>query len=244
MNTQLPTARPTLTPLTALPQQTQPLAPPAAAPTSGAPLPPGYPAGSEVLFTAARISAAVGRMAEQIDADHRGRELLAVVILHGGVVFAGDLMRRLQRVNLRLETVLARSYVGTTSQAQAAGPSVQAVSDLDVAGRDVLVLDDILDTGRTLAAVRRELLARGAASISIAVLLDKPSRREVDVRVEYRGLVVPDVFVVGYGLDFDGRWRNLPDIVALGPVHTASSRPASERKPAGGTAEAEASAGA
>ena len=201
-------ARPAGVPLSALPQQT--LRSPVAAPP--APLPAGYPPGGEVLFTAARIAAAVGRMAEQIDADYRGQELTAVVILHGGVVFAGDLIPRLHRVNLRLETISARSYAGAASTG---APEVRAHGPLDVAGRAVLLVDDILDSGRTLAAVRDDLLARGAASIAIAVLLDKPSRRVVEVTAQYRGLVVPDVFVVGYGLDHDGRWRNLPDIVAL-----------------------------
>ena len=201
-------ARPAGVPLSALPQQTSRA--PAVAPPP--PLPAGYPPGGEVLFTAARITAAVGRMAEQIDADFRGQELTAVVILHGGVVFAGDLIPRLHRVNLRLETVSARSYVGTSSQGV---HEVRTHGALDVAGRAVLLVDDILDSGRTLAAVRDDLASRGAASIAIAVLLDKPSRRVVDVRAQYRGLVVPDVFVVGYGLDYEGRWRNLPDIVAL-----------------------------
>jgi hypoxanthine phosphoribosyltransferase len=216
-----PPARRAGVPLAALPQQTprEPL------PAPPAPLPAGYPPGGEVLFTAARIGAAVGRMAERIDADYRGQDLVAVVILHGGVVFAADLIRRLQRVNLRLETLLARSYVGTASQTGGQPVPVLAHGPLDVAGRAVLLVDDILDTGRTLAAVRADLLARGAASIAIAVLLDKPSRRQIDVRADYRGLVVPDVFVVGYGLDFDGRWRNLPDIVALphGGAHGAGT---------------------
>jgi len=212
-------ARPAGAPLAALPQQTSRA--PAAAPPA-APLPAGYPPGGEVLFTAARISAAVGRMADQIDADYRGKDLTAVVILHGGVVFAGDLIRRLHRVELRLETLLAKSYVGTASHGV---HHVHAPATLDVAGRAVLVVDDILDSGRTLAAVRAELAARGAASIAIAVLLDKPSRRAVDVRADYRGLVVPDVFVVGYGLDFEGRWRNLPDIVALAGTEAAPDAP-------------------
>lgn len=221
----LPPARPAGTPLAALPQQTQAPVPAVAGPgASGTPLPAGYPPGGEVLFTAARIAAAVERMAEQIDADYRGKDLAAVVILHGGVVFAGDLIRRLHRVNLRMETLLARSYVGTASQP--AGLAVHPMSTLDVSGRAVLIVDDILDTGRTLAAVRAELLARGAASIAIAVLLDKPSRRVIDVRADYRGLVVPDVFVVGYGLDFEHRWRNLPDIVALAGTESLPEGPA------------------
>jgi len=210
-------ARPAGVPLAALPQQT--LRAPSLAPP--APQPAGYPPGGEVLFTAARIAAAVGRMAEQIDADYHGQELTAVVILHGGVVFAGDLIPRLHRVDLRLETIAARSYAGTSSQG---APQVHTHGPLEVAGRAVLLVDDILDSGRTLAAVRDELAARGAASIAIAVLLDKPSRRVVDVRAQYRGLVVPDVFVVGYGLDFEGRWRNLPDIVALAGTEAGEAR--------------------
>ena len=181
---------------------------------------PARPAGSKLLFSGDEIAAAVDRVAGEIRTVYGDEELTVVAVLHGGLVFAADLLRRLD-MPVRLGVVLASSYRGPSTEPGEL--HVQFQPQLDLRGRHVLLLDDILDTGRTLAAVRADLLARGAASIAIAVLLDKPSRRQVDVRADYRGLVVPDVFVVGYGLDFDGRWRNLPDIVALpqGGAHGA-----------------------
>ncbi len=170
------------------------------------------PAGSRVLFTGAQIRAAVERLAQQIRAACGDEELTLLVVLHGGLVFAADLMRRLD-MPLRLGVALASSYRGA---ATAPGDlDVRLPPGLDVAGRHVLLLDDILDTGRTLARLRDEVARLGPRSVRIVTLLDKPGRRVVPVRADFTGFTIPDVFVVGYGLVWTERWRTLPDIVAL-----------------------------
>jgi len=183
-------------------------APPAGRRAAHALLPPG----SQVLFTGEEILLAVDRLASEIAAVYGGEELVVIAVLHGGLVFAADLIRRLD-MPLRLGVVLASSYRGETTTA---GPlQVLLEPTSDVADRHVLLVDDILDTGRTLSRLREQLLARKPRSLRIAALLDKPSRRLVPMEADFRGLQIPDLFVVGYGLDWNERWRNLPDIVAL-----------------------------
>lgn len=148
-------------------------------------------------------------MAEEILLQCSGDPLVAVVLLKGAMVFAADLLRRIPRI-LEIECVNVASYHGGTS-------SSGTVDFLDrklppVAGRDVLVLDDILDTGRTLAAVAERLRREGARTVHTAVLLAKDKVRAVEVEADYVGFVIGDEFVVGYGLDFQGHFRNLPYI--------------------------------
>src|SRR5262249_40591926 len=129
-------------------------------------------------------------------------------------VFAADLIRRLD-MPLRLGVVMASSYRG---EAREPAPlELPLHPNVDVAGRHVLLLDDILDTGRTLSALAGRRGALAPRSLRTAPLLDKPSRRVVPVQADFRGFEIPDLFVVGYGLDFNERYRNLPDIVALPP---------------------------
>lgn len=148
-------------------------------------------------------------MAEEILEQFTGDPLVAIVLLKGAMVFAADLLRRIPRM-LEIECVNVASYHGGTS-------SSGTVDFLDrklppVAGRDVLVLDDILDTGRTLAAVTERLRLEGARTVQTAVLLAKDKVRAVEVEADYVGFVIGDEFVVGYGLDYQGRFRNLPYI--------------------------------
>ena len=162
------------------------------------------------------IAAAVRRVAEGVLDDlHRdaaGGELTVVAVLNGALVFSADLVRHLD-LPLRIETVRARSYRG---DATTPGDLRVRMDDVGaLAGRHVLLVDDILDTGRTMERLRAEIRAQGPASVRIAVLLDKPDRRAVDVEADYVGFEIPDVFVVGYGLDHDERYRNLPDIHEL-----------------------------
>jgi hypoxanthine phosphoribosyltransferase len=184
----------------------QPASEPGSAPA------PARPDGGEVLFTGEQIAETVARMGAEINATYAGQQLTVVTILHGGLIFTADLIRRLE-LPLHLGVVFASSYRGAETRP---GQLTIAVDEaLDIAGRHVLLVDDILDTGRTLTRVRDELLARGPASLRTATLLDKPARREVEIAPDFRGFLIEDVFVVGYGLDFDGRWRNLPEILAL-----------------------------
>jgi hypoxanthine phosphoribosyltransferase len=141
-------------------------------------------------------------------------ELTVVAVLHGGLVFAADLMRRLD-MPVRLGVALASSYRGGATEPGEL--QVQMHPGLDVAGRRVLLVDDILDTGRTLLRLRDSIRAMDARSVRLATLVDKPSRRVVPLQADFTGFTIPDLFIVGYGLDWNERYRNLPDIVALPP---------------------------
>jgi hypoxanthine phosphoribosyltransferase len=153
-----------------------------------------------VLVSSEEIKEKVREIGERITEDYRGEKLLLVGILRGAVVFLSDLME-------------VSSYGADTSSSGV----VRILKDLeeDITGRHVLIVEDIIDTGLTLSYLRRSLLARKPASLEICALLSKPSRRQIDLDVKYVGFEVPDVFVVGYGIDFAGAYRNLPDIHAL-----------------------------
>lgn len=140
------------------------------------------------------------------------RPLLAVTILKGAAIFAADLVREIQGP-LEMDFMAVSSY---GSAAKSSG-AVRIIKDLDdtAAGRDVLLIEDIVDTGLTLRYLRDYLLSQGARSLKVCVLLDKVDRRQVEVPVDYVGFRIPDAFVVGYGLDYAGRHRNVPDVVAL-----------------------------
>jgi hypoxanthine phosphoribosyltransferase len=168
------------------------------------------PSGFEAIHEAPAIARAVDRLAAGITARHRDHELVVVAILDGALIFAADLLRRLP-LTTRLATLKASSY---RSGSQKPGVLHLDALEPDVAGRHVLLVDDIIDTGQTLNRIRTRLLDQAPASLESCVLLDKPSRREIDVPVEWIGLEIPDRFVVGYGLDHDGRHRSLSCIAA------------------------------
>ncbi|MCI0577156.1 MAG: hypoxanthine phosphoribosyltransferase [Chloroflexi bacterium] len=168
-----------------------------------------------VLIADERLQARVREMGRQIEIDYRGiDDLLLICVLKGAFVFLADLSRALHRPH-QLDFMGISSY-GSGTQSSGA---VRIVLDLkqDIAGRHVLIVEDIIDSGRTLDYMRRNLLARSPASLRICALLDKPARREVDVPVDYVGFHIPDAFVVGYGLDFSEIYRNLPFIAVLKP---------------------------
>jgi hypoxanthine phosphoribosyltransferase len=167
-----------------------------------------------VLVPSEKIGERVRELGERVTEDYRGEELLLVGILRGAVVFLSDLMRYLE-LPCEIDFMEVSSYgTGTTSSGV-----VRILKDLeeDITDRHVLIVEDIIDTGLTLSYIRRSLLARGPASLEICALLSKPSRRRVELDVKYLGFEVPDEFVVGYGLDFAGAYRNLPDICILKP---------------------------
>jgi hypoxanthine phosphoribosyltransferase len=166
----------------------------------------------EVIATAEQIAGAVGRMAAAISADHPDGRLVVVGVLTGSVFLVADLVRRLT-VPCRIEMVRASSYRG-----QATSPGELAVdvdADLDLAGRHVVLVDDILDTGQTLSTLAQRLRALGAEQVRVAVLLRKLGRQTAPLTPDYCGLDIPNRFVVGYGLDHDGRYRYLPHIAAI-----------------------------
>ena len=173
-----------------------------------------------ILLDEARIIAGIDTIATEMTELYRGRELTVVAVLKGSSIFVADLIRRLP-IPLQLAFACAESYREGTRPGEL---------DLrllphgeEVAGRDVLLVDDILDTGRTMASIRAEMLSAGARDVKTCVFLDKPSRRQVDIRPDFCCFEVDDVFVVGYGLDYAGKYRNLPYVGALRPeVYEAS----------------------
>ncbi len=166
-----------------------------------------------VLIDQESLNKRTAEMAAQIEADYsEAEDLLLICVLKGGYVFLSDLSRALKRPH-SLDFMGVSSYgSGTTSSG-----AVQIIMDLKqpLQGRHVLIVEDIIDSGHTLSYLRQNLLARQPASLKICSLLNKPSRREANVPVDYIGFDIPDEFVVGYGLDFDELYRNLPFIAVL-----------------------------
>ena len=182
--------------------------------TKAAPVPPGWRKEVEsVLITDAQLARRVRSLAREIERDYRGREMVVVSLLNGTVLFLADLIRHLS-LPLRLDFMGVSSYgAGTESGELVYTKELR----LDVRGRDVLLVDDILDTGKTLSRVIPKLRALKPQRLKVCVLLDKPSRRVEEVAADYVGFKIPDVFVVGYGLDFAERYRNLPFVGVLHP---------------------------
>lgn len=167
----------------------------------------------EILITDQELATRIATMAKEIERDFCEREMVVVSLLNGTVMFLADLIRYLN-LPLRLDFIGVSSYgAGTESGDLVFTKELR----LDVRGRDVLLVDDILDTGKTLSRVIPKLRALKPRRIKVCVLLDKPSRRVEKVKADYVGFEIPDVFVVGYGLDFAERYRNLPFVGVLHP---------------------------
>ncbi len=162
------------------------------------------------LISEESIERRIRELAAQISSDYKGRPLHLICILKGGAVFLCELAKRIQNEGLTMDFMSVSSYGSGTESSGI----VRIVKDLDepLMGREVLIVEDIIDTGSTLNHLRKLLLERGPRSLEICTLLDKPSRRLQDVPVRYSCFEIPDRFVVGYGLDYDQRYRNLPYI--------------------------------
>lgn len=167
-----------------------------------------------VLLSEDEIREKVRELGGKITVDYKNSNLMLVTVLKGAVVFLADLMRQID-VPAEIDFMVVSSY---GSGVKSSGV-VKIVKDLDVplAGKDILIVEDILDSGLTLSYIKELLESRGPRSIRIATLLDKPSRRKVDLQADYIGFSVPDEFVIGYGLDYDEKYRNLPYIGILKP---------------------------
>ncbi len=166
----------------------------------------------KILLTREELDSAARRLGEKITADYSGKNLLVIGVLKGSVYFLTDLTRYID-LPCNIDFVRASSYgSGTVSSGE-----IRITNDTysDLSGYDVLLVEDILDTGRTLMHIRNMLLERNPVSIRVATLLDKPARRAVDITADYVGVEVPDAFVVGYGLDYNQLYRNLPYIGIL-----------------------------
>ncbi|MCE5172392.1 hypoxanthine phosphoribosyltransferase [Paenibacillus profundus] len=168
----------------------------------------------KVVFSEEQIQARVQELGEQLSRDYEGKCPLVICVLKGAFIFMADLVKRIS-VPLELDFMAVSSYGASTKSSGV----VRIIKDLDVPvdGRDVLIVEDIIDTGLTLSYLIEVLQGRKANSIRVVTLFDKPARRTVDMEANYKGFVLPDEFIVGYGLDFAERYRNLPYIGVLKP---------------------------
>jgi hypoxanthine phosphoribosyltransferase len=172
--------------------------------------------GLEVLFTRQQIAERVAQMGAQITRDLYGEKLVMVGVLKGAAPFLADLSRAIQ-ADATFDFVATSSY----GKAQRTSGAVKLIKDLDetIEGKNVLIVEDILDTGLTLAYLRKLFLQQHPKTLRIATLLDKPSRRLEKIEADYVGFSIPNLFVIGYGMDYAERYRNLPDICLMTPDH-------------------------
>ena len=164
-----------------------------------------------ILFTEEQLAARVAQLGRQISADYRGKTPLFVGILRGSILFFADLLKQIS-IDCTIDFMCLSSYSGTESSGQ-----VRTMLDLreSIKGRDVIIVEDIVDTGITMHNVLPLFANKGAASVKIACLLQKPDKLQVDLKVDYCALEIPNDFIVGYGLDYDGFGRNYKDIYTL-----------------------------
>lgn len=167
----------------------------------------------KILITSDEISARVQELADEINAEFAGEELIFVGILRGSCYFLCDLTRRIKESSF-IEFMSVSSYKGTQSSGEV---RINTDISMPIEGKNVIIVEDIIDTGTTLAYLKRIMLERRPKSLKICSLLDKPSRRKVEMEGDYIGFTVPDEFVVGYGLDYNQRYRNFPHIGVLKP---------------------------
>ncbi|MGP1346696.1 MAG: hypoxanthine phosphoribosyltransferase [Phycisphaerales bacterium] len=173
-----------------------------------------------ILIPRDRIAQRVAEIAQDISHDlhtkaHAPDRAVLIPILTGAMVFTADLIRQMH-LKLSLELIAVSSYPGQTTESR--GASIRGAIPQQLAGKHVIIVDDILDSGQTIALVKQAIAEQNPASIRTCVLLSKPARRTVDLQPDHQGFEIPDEFVVGYGLDYDGYYRNLPDICVLKPA--------------------------
>ncbi len=166
-----------------------------------------------ILISEEEIKQICKRLGEQITRDYEGKNLLVVSVLKGSIMFMADLLREI-KCHCQIDFLSVSSYSGTKTTGV-----VKFKKDLDIDpdGMDILIVEDILDSGVTLSYLSGVLMGRNANSIKICTLLDKPANRRADIKADYVGKVIPDEFVIGYGLDYDEKYRNLPYIGILAP---------------------------
>lgn len=167
----------------------------------------------KILVSEEELKDICKRLGQQISKDYAGKKLYLVSVLKGAIVFMADLMREIT-CDCQIDFMAVSSYSGTKTTGV-----VKFKKDLDIDpdGCDILLVEDILDSGITLSYLKKVLEDRNAASVKICTLLDKPENRQADIKADYTGLVIPDHFVVGYGLDCDEKYRNLPYVGVLAP---------------------------
>lgn len=168
----------------------------------------------KVLVDREAIRNKVKELGAKISQDYRGKDLVLVGVLKGGFIFLADLMREIT-IPVDMDFISVSSYGDSTKTSGV----VRIIKDIDIniTGKHVLIVEDLVDTGLTLKHLKELFSTRSPASVKICTAFDKPSRRKVDIEIDYEGIIVPDEFIVGYGLDYAGKYRNLPDICTLKP---------------------------
>ncbi|RKD33882.1 hypoxanthine phosphoribosyltransferase [Thermohalobacter berrensis] len=166
----------------------------------------------EILISKEELENKIKDLGKRITEDYKGKDLVLICVLKGAVMFMAELSKYIE-VPLNMDFMAISSYGSSTKSSGV----VKIIKDLDssIEGKDVLIVEDIIDTGLTLNYLINNLKSRGVKSLKICTLLDKPDRRKVEVKVDYKGFTVPDEFVVGFGLDYNEKYRNLPHICVL-----------------------------
>ncbi len=168
--------------------------------------------GLKVLISKEELEAKTAELAARITRDYQGKELVLVGVLKGGFIFLADLARKIP-LDLTIEFISVSSY-GNSTQTSGVVRITKDI-DTDITGKHVLIVEDLIDTGLTLNYLKELFNTKGCASVKLAAIMDKPERRKVDLQVDYPGITIPDMFVVGYGLDWGGKYRNLPDVCVV-----------------------------
>lgn len=168
----------------------------------------------KTLLDEERISQLVDKVANEINRDFKGKDLLFVIVLKGSMPFASDLIRKVN-ANIIIDYIQASSYANST--VSSGNIKIKKDLEIDCKGKNVFIIEDIIDSGNTLFALKNLIKERGAACVKVCTLLSKPERRTANIEGDYVGTEIPDEFVVGYGLDYDEKYRNLPYIGVLNP---------------------------
>lgn len=168
----------------------------------------------KILFSKKDIENIVNSIAKQIEKDYNGKDFIMVGLLKGSVAFMTDIMKRVN-LDFAIDFIAASSYGSATESSGRV--NIQKDISQSIEGKDILIIEDIIDSGNTLDFITKYLAVKKAKSVKICTLFNKPDRREVEIPVDYVGAVIPDVFVVGYGLDYDEKYRNLPYVGILKP---------------------------
>ena len=182
----------------------------------------------EVLFSEAEIKNRVSAIAQKLAVDYKHKNLTVIGVLNGGLVFLSDLIRQIP-LPVRIDTIKANTYSGTSTTAAAETEIIHNIN-VNVKDEHVLIVDDILDTGKTLSEIIRILSEHNPLSIKVCVLLNKKARREIEIEPDYCCFEIEDKFVVGYGLDFDNRYRNLPYVAVLKESVAIAPKPFKPKK--------------
>lgn len=167
----------------------------------------------EVLISKEQIHSKVKELGARISSDYEGKDLLLICVLRGAFIFMADLVREI-KIPVEIDFMLVSSYGNNTTTSGV----VKILTDLDtdITGRNIIIVEDMVDTGLTLKHLKDLLLTRNPESIAICTIFDKPQRRRADIKADYVGMEIPDEFIVGYGLDYAGNYRHLPDVFILG----------------------------